>query len=918
MASYTFKWEHPEANEVFVTGTFDDWGKTEKLDRKGDFFEKDVQLPNKDKILYKFVVDGNWTVNSHLPQETDEHNNVNNVLHPHQLGEPSLLFSSAAPLATTAGLAAAVPLASEKPAEKSVLPGSFPETPAAELPAFNVAPLPATEGAGNPIHLEPGEKVPDPSSFTKNTISSTVGSDEPSAFSVAPIPATEGPGNPIHLEPGEKVPDPSTLTKNTIQSTVASDEPSAFSVAPIPATAGAGNPIHLEPGEKVPDPSTLTKNTIQSTVASDEPAAFSVAPIPATAGAGNPIHLEPGEKVPDPSTFTSNTIQSAVTEDKSLASDVPEVVTESQEAAKASPEASANPEAVEDKKDLEKELKAKVPEEPPTSESGLPTGQIYAALAGGVAAIGGAAVGVAAVAQKHATTAATEASKSLPSTGLMNSFGTGPNVPDVVKDSIAKAHVSPEATTSTEAVREKDAVESELLKTVKPSEDIPRSLESTSAVPDVVQESIAKAHVSPEATTSAEAVREKDAVETQLLKTVKPSGTESRGAVPDVVKESIATAHVSPEATASAYAVEEKGAVESELLKKVKPVTESGEPAPTATASTSAKAPEASEPVFGVAPLPATAGAGNPVRLAPGEKVPDPSSITANTLTSNVRTDKESYEKADTLPVADTPATKAPENSVFGVAPLPATAGTGNPVHLAPGEKVPEPSSITANTLTSNVHTDKESYEKADALPIVAAAASETPKESTGAFSVPPVSKNMIPESSLPMNSAAVGETDPGVTIQSAAPTSTTAILAGKVPLEPKAESPTAASGLSSTALDSSEPLKSSTEPDALNAPASTPAVSEVTKENIKPEAVSPVEPVKNGGPTVTSGTSTTPVAAKTTQDGPATPKKEAEPRLSTTTAGTGTPGSDAATPDSKAAKKSKRRSIFNKLKKLF
>lgn len=45
--------EHPEAKEVFVTGTFDDWGKTEKLDRKGDFFEKDVQLPNKDKILYK-------------------------------------------------------------------------------------------------------------------------------------------------------------------------------------------------------------------------------------------------------------------------------------------------------------------------------------------------------------------------------------------------------------------------------------------------------------------------------------------------------------------------------------------------------------------------------------------------------------------------------------------------------------------------------------------------------------------------------------------------------------------------------------------------------------------------------------------------------------------------------------------------
>lgn len=769
--------------------------------------------------VQQFVVDGNWTVNSHLPQETDEHNNVNNVLHPHQLGEPSILFSSAAPLATTAALAGAVPLASEKAAEKSVLPGSFPETPAGEPSAFNVAPIPATEGAGNPIHLEPGEKVPDPSSLTKNTISSTVGSDEPSEFAVVPIPATEGPGNPIHLEPGEKVPDPSTLTKNTIQSTVASDEPAAFSVAPIPATAGAGNPIHLEPGEKVPDPST----------------------------------------------FTSNTIHSTVTEDKSLASHVPEVVTESQEAANVSPEASANLEAVEDKKGVEEELKAKVPEEPPTSESGLPTGQIYDALAGGVAAIGAAAAGAAAVAHKHATTAATEASKSLPSTGLMNSFGTGPTVPDVVKDSIAKAHVSPEATTS------------------------------------------------------AEAVKEKDAVETELLKTVKPSGTEANGAVPDVVKESIAAADVSPEATTSAEAVEEKGAVESELLKKVKPATESGEPAPTVTASTSAKAPESSEPVFGVAPLPATAGAGNPVHLVPGEKVPVASSITPNTLTSNLHTDKESYEKADTLPNADAPSTKAPAESLFGVVPLPATAGIGNPVHLAPGEKVPEPSSITANTLTSNVHTDKASYNKADALPIVTpAASSETPKESTGVFSVPPVSKNMIPESSLPIGSTDVGEIDPGVTLQSAAPTSTTTMLAGKVPLEPKAESSTAVSGLSSTALDSNEPLKSSSEPDALNAPASAPAVTEVTKENVKPEAVSPVEPVKNGGPIVTSGTTTTQVAEETTEGGPATPKKEAEPRPSTTTAGTGTPGSDAATPDSKAAKKSKRRSIFNKLKKLF
>jgi hypothetical protein len=48
---------HP-ANEVFVTGSFDDWGKTVKLDRKGDVFTKEVQLPSADeKVHYKVSSD---------------------------------------------------------------------------------------------------------------------------------------------------------------------------------------------------------------------------------------------------------------------------------------------------------------------------------------------------------------------------------------------------------------------------------------------------------------------------------------------------------------------------------------------------------------------------------------------------------------------------------------------------------------------------------------------------------------------------------------------------------------------------------------------------------------------------------------------------------------------------------------------
>jgi len=37
-----------------VTGTFDDWGNSEKLNKVGDTFEKEVQLSDASKnILYK-------------------------------------------------------------------------------------------------------------------------------------------------------------------------------------------------------------------------------------------------------------------------------------------------------------------------------------------------------------------------------------------------------------------------------------------------------------------------------------------------------------------------------------------------------------------------------------------------------------------------------------------------------------------------------------------------------------------------------------------------------------------------------------------------------------------------------------------------------------------------------------------------
>ncbi len=315
----------------------------------------------------QFVVDEIWTTDHTAPQESDESGNVNNVLVPEHItkSHPAIM-SNITPQSTTAALAGKVPKESSRQlgsgSASSGLPGTFPETPAIEVPAFSVDPLPSTSGIGNPINLPAGEKVPDPSTLTSNTILSTVrddptlektekdeaetAEDTPKTFSIAPIPATSGIGNPIKLKPGEKVPNPSSLTTNTISSTVrddpsleqtakeesakdkggaAGDSQKTFGIVPIPATSGIGNPIQLKPGEKVPDPSILTSNTNFSTVHDDRSLAratddsqqsFSVAPLPATSGIGNPIQSKPGDKLPDPSTITQNTINSAVTLDK--------------------------------------------------------------------------------------------------------------------------------------------------------------------------------------------------------------------------------------------------------------------------------------------------------------------------------------------------------------------------------------------------------------------------------------------------------------------------------------------------------------------------------------------------------------------------------------------------------------------------
>lgn len=199
-------------------------------------------------------------------------------------------------------------------------------------------------------------------------------------------------------------------------------------------------------------------------------------------------------------------------------------------------------------------------------------------------------------------------------------------------------------------------------------------------------------------------------------------------------------------------------------------------------------------------------------------------------------------EKKDSVPGAfpETPAGEREE--VFSVNPIPASSGIGNPVQLEAGQKVPDPSTHTSNTVESTATTDKAGYEK-DASAATAGlaagsaggalAAAEGEKGEGGAFSVPEKSKNMIPESSLPIGEGKDAEKDAGPTIQSAGPTSTTAALAGEVPKEPRGEAKT---------VDDEPPSAT------LSGPA--PAVPEVVQESMaeahqSPEAATNPEAVR-------------------------------------------------------------------------
>ncbi|THC89538.1 hypothetical protein EYZ11_011018 [Aspergillus tanneri] len=215
-------------------------------------------------------------------------------------------FRSTAPGSTTAELAQNVPFE-----QRANVPGTFPQTPGDDQ--YSVNPIPASSGAGNPISLKPGEKVPDPSTFNPNTIQSTVRTDEAGYNQDASYPLTGG------------------QTKETSSSAASSAPKNLIPESSLPMG---------EACQGLSDPATIQ----------------SVAPTSTTAGLAAAVPLESQKK------------QANVGVDFPV-SEVPDVVKNSISEAHKSPEAAANKEAVDEKKEVEKELRSKIPED---TSSGTP------------------------------------------------------------------------------------------------------------------------------------------------------------------------------------------------------------------------------------------------------------------------------------------------------------------------------------------------------------------------------------------------------------------------------------------------------------------------------------------------------------------------------------------------------------------
>ncbi|KAF8252755.1 hypothetical protein K440DRAFT_644909 [Wilcoxina mikolae CBS 423.85] len=563
---YTFRWEHP-ATEVYVTGTFDNWGKSTKLEKTGSVFMKKVELPIQN-IQYKFVVDGAWNIDRNAPIETDSSGFQNNILVAKNIEqdtkspEPQDMFqaaiSSVSPESTTAALAGAIPKEQDKISNGTTISSAAPDSTTAAL-----------AGA---VPKEQDEITTFSSAAPDSTTSALAGQvpfEHPTTGNGA-IPGGF-PDTPV-TEKGDQT----------------------FSIDPLPASDTAENPITLQPGEPVPKD--IGTQTIHSHVKLDKESyengasnypldSFTlpnvVTPYEQREAEGRGVLDLPKNLIPE----SSLPITSAAEAEAAKHAKVPDIVKESQEKTDVSAEASAVPEAVVNKADMESELKSEVAVKPPTAEGNTIIDQAKGVATDAATALSSTIAGVAVA------------------TGLTGNTAAPTNepdsqVPEIVKDSIAEAGAPAEAAAVGASVRAKKEFESELkeeVDEVKSSTETP--LDQASA--PIADENAAKiaSQTAPVVTNGIDTkttVTHTIALNTKTTVTHTIALNKPVDSTPEPFKESVAEAGVSAEAGGDYVSVEHKDAVEEQPKKEVPPT----EPIPATNGAQST-----SEPATTAAPI---------------------------------------------------------------------------------------------------------------------------------------------------------------------------------------------------------------------------------------------------------------------------------------------------------------------------
>ncbi|OIW29134.1 hypothetical protein CONLIGDRAFT_633300 [Coniochaeta ligniaria NRRL 30616] len=548
------------------------------------------------------------------------------------------VLNTVSPESTTAGLAGNVPLepkhdthVEEKKDTDSGLPGTFPETPAADLDKqFSVNPLPATDFAVNPVKLEAGEKVP--KDIASNGIHDHVTLDKESYEKSDRIPGLEGLTAPTNLAPttiGTIIPESSLGISpgDFLSNSAAPQSSTAALAANVPleqdkapevvkeSQEKSGDEVGSSGMEKLTGEKIEEKAEVENELLSKVPEAPSTAEgtsgkgtdksentksavdyITEGAGVAGVALLAAGLAAKDAIVHAaqSDTAQNAaqqVTDAAASAKDT--VVATTQSAAQQATDAATS---AKDTVVASSQSTAQQATETAYSAKDSAVANTQSATeqtTGAAVNAKDAVVATSLSAVESTKAAATNAAAQLPDSvknvlpaSVQAAIPTpetqeeiiekiSPEVPVEVKESIAESGQGPEATVNTAAVEQKSAVESELLKevdTVKAFDD--KSNQPADNVPSEVKESITEAGNAPEAASSETAVDNKAAVESELLKEVKPVESidqqpKPADNVPEEVKESIIEAERGPEAASSSDAVNKKSAVESELLKEV-------------------------------------------------------------------------------------------------------------------------------------------------------------------------------------------------------------------------------------------------------------------------------------------------------------------------------------------------------------